>query len=229
VNADKLTVALLDDHTVVRESLADYLTHSGVTVLGQFGAADAFVESVLMQPPAVAIVDVMLEQADGRVSADGVQVIEVLRQKCGTTAPMVLSARRDDATVERCYAAGAAAYLYKLTATCELVLQTVHAVARGERFLPVRSFDGVLAGPLSGARPAGVLSRVTPREREVLAHLAQGHDNLKIAAELGITERTAKAHVASLYKKLGVENRPQLALLARDLLTIERFDLAPPA
>lgn len=62
-----------------------------------------------------------------------------------------------------------------------------------------------------------ILARVSAREREVLGHLSAGSDNLKIAAHLGISERTVKAHISALFKKLEVENRTQLAILALDL------------
>lgn len=66
-----------------------------------------------------------------------------------------------------------------------------------------------------GIPPAAALS---PRELEVLAHIRAGSDNLRIAAVLGITERTVKAHVHSLYRKLRVENRVQMALEAEGRL-----------
>ncbi|HVG60038.1 MAG TPA: helix-turn-helix transcriptional regulator, partial [Hyalangium sp.] len=59
-----------------------------------------------------------------------------------------------------------------------------------------------------------VLNSLTQREREVLAYVAGGADNLKIAAHLQIAERTVKSHVTQLYRKLGAENRTQLALRA---------------
>jgi DNA-binding NarL/FixJ family response regulator len=64
---------------------------------------------------------------------------------------------------------------------------------------------------------ADVLARLSPREREVLAHVACGEDNLTIAACLDITERTVRAHVSALYLKVGGENRAQLALRGREL------------
>ena len=67
------------------------------------------------------------------------------------------------------------------------------------------------------ARALGYAIELTLRERQVLGHLATGADNLKVAALLDITERTVRAHVSSLYRKLGCENRAELALLARDM------------
>ena len=65
--------------------------------------------------------------------------------------------------------------------------------------------------------PSPALDRLTPREREVLSHIANGADNLKVAAALGIAERTVKSHVTSLFRKIGAENRVELALAARGI------------
>jgi two-component system, NarL family, nitrate/nitrite response regulator NarL len=96
------------------------------------------------------------------------------------------------------------------------VVTAVKALARGERLLPaeLNPFTQPPQLPSSRGPSLGILS---DREREVLAYVAGGVDNLKIAAMLGISERTVKAHVSSLYRKLGSENRTQLALLAREL------------
>jgi DNA-binding CsgD family transcriptional regulator len=69
--------------------------------------------------------------------------------------------------------------------------------------------------PAPSAELRNQLARLTPRQREVLAHVGEGHDNLKIAALLGVTEYTVKAHLSALYHKLEVENRVELALLGR--------------
>jgi DNA-binding NarL/FixJ family response regulator len=111
---------------------------------------------------------------------------------------------------------GAAGYLHKLSANGDGVLAAVRAVATGSRFFPAAVAGDHLLEP-APARSGGPLSRLTAREREVLTFVAGGADNLKIASFLQITERTVKAHVSSLYRKLGSENRTQLALLARQL------------
>jgi two-component system, NarL family, nitrate/nitrite response regulator NarL len=98
----------------------------------------------------------------------------------------------------------------------EDLLIAIRATARGELCFPW----GAAPPPPSSAANTAVswkLQRLTPREREVLAHVAAGHDNLKIAALLNISERTVKSHVISVYRKLDAENRVQLALLAGQL------------
>ncbi len=78
-------------------------------------------------------------------------------------------------------------------------------------------FDGDDVPPVTPPQGSPALARLSEREREVLTYVAAGADNLKIAAHLGIRERTVKAHVSALFRKLDCENRTQLALLAREL------------
>jgi DNA-binding NarL/FixJ family response regulator len=100
-----------------------------------------------------------------------------------------------------------------MNVSCATVVEAVTRVARGERLVPPELFPGPASrAPESAVN--GVLGRLTPREREVLGFIASGADNLKIAACLSITERTVKAHITSIYRKLDVENRTQMAMLA---------------
>jgi DNA-binding NarL/FixJ family response regulator len=129
---------------------------------------------------------------------------------------LVLSGAWDPQLASQCYAAGASAYLCKLQVGREPLLATVRALGRGERRLP-DSLDELRRIDEEVRAHAAPLAHLTPRERDVLRHVAVGMDNLKVAAHLGITERTVKAHVCSLYRKLGVENRAEMALKGREL------------
>lgn len=106
--------------------------------------------------------------------------------------------------------------MVKSEVSTRAILEGVAAAARGERRVPLQALTN---GGLAASRPVQTAARqlvqLTPRERQVLSCIAAGHDNLKIGALLGIAERTVKAHVAALYRKLGAENRVQLALVAR--------------
>jgi DNA-binding NarL/FixJ family response regulator len=160
----------------------------------------------------VALVDLRLERADESVDS-GFRAVELLHDFHPGVRSLVLSANRETDVAERCFRAGASGYLCKMNVSCATVVEAVTRVARGERLLPPELFASPLA---QGAEAAGggVLGRLTPREREVLGFIASGADNLKIAACLNITERTVKAHITSIYRKLDVENRTQMAMLA---------------
>lgn len=217
----QIRVAILEDQRVMRESLAEVLEFQGIKVVVNSGDPNTFLARLGAEQPSVAIVDLTLESEDG-TQTDGLSILSEVHRWHPEVRTLVLSATRTPDIVERCYTAGAAGYLYKLNADTESVIQAVKAVARGERMIPFdflqstpRAMDSAPDDPSTKAR--NLLATVTSREREVLAYVASGADNLKIATHLQITERTVKAHVSSLYRKLGPENRAQLALLARQL------------
>jgi len=213
-------VGILEDQRVMRESLAEVLESAGFHVVANSGDPNAFLALLGSEQPGVAIVDLTLESEDGLSVTDGLSVVREIHRWHPEVRTLVLSATRSPEIVERCYAEGAAGYLYKLTADCDSVVAAVQAAARGERMIPfdfLQSRPAELLAQDSGPQARNLLATVTSREREVLAYVASGADNLKIATHLQITERTVKAHVSSLYRKLGPENRAQLALLARQL------------
>lgn len=208
-----LKVLLLEDHRIVRESLTSVLEANGVKVIGAYGDAPSFLANARKGEAEVALVDILLEGPSG----DGLSVLQALPGAAPNLRAVVLSASHDPGVVERAYQLGACAYLHKLDADCASIVSALRAAARGERVADGRAFEDALRRPPSRDAAAGPLGVLTDRERDVLACVASGADNLKIAAILAITERTVRAHVSSLYRKLGHENRAELAIFARDL------------
>ena len=217
-NEVEIRVAILEDQRVMRESLAEVLETNGCRVVANSGDPASFLSRLNQEQATVAIVDLMLESEDGLSVVDGLNVLREIHQWHPDVRTLVLSASRSPQTIERCYQDGAAGYLYKLNATVDSVVAAVKAVARGERLMPFQfgQSGGEPSRPAHSEQNNTLLS-LTAREREVLGYIAGGADNLKIATYLKISERTVKAHVSSLYRKLGPENRAQLALLARQL------------
>ena len=214
----EVRVAILEDQRVMRDSLAEVLETAGCKVVASSGDPNTFLARLNNEPPTVAIVDLMLESEDGLSVTDGMTVLREIHPGHPDVRPLGLSASRSPQTVERCYHEGAAGYLYKLTATVDSVVGAVQAIARGERLMPFQFVQGDGSEHRESVPEQNqALYSLTAREREVLGYIAGGADNLKIATYLHISERTVKAHVSSLYRKLGPENRAQLALLARQL------------
>lgn len=208
-----IRVGILEDQQVFMESLVSLFENSGMRVVAQCSSIEDFLASTQQQPPDVALVDLRLERHEHAGAADGLRAVELLHDFHPSVRPLVLSANRDAQLVERCFRAGASGYLCKLNIGCSGVVEAVERVARGERLVPPELFPmAPLHEDATGER--GALVRLTPREREVLGFIASGADNLKIAACLNITERTVKAHITSIYRKLDVENRTQMAMLA---------------
>ncbi|MGQ0507433.1 MAG: response regulator transcription factor [Myxococcaceae bacterium] len=212
----EIRAAILEDELLVRESLADVLEHSGISVVARYSDPIDFLRRVASYHPMVALIDLGLKRAADGGGMDGLAVLKQLRSSLPEVQALVVSGNRDVRMVEECYRAGAAGYLDKATAGSDSVVTAVKALARGERLMPadLNPFTQPPALPSSRGPSLGILS---DREREVLSYVAGGVDNLKIATLLSISERTVKAHVSSLYRKLGSENRTQLALLAREL------------
>jgi DNA-binding NarL/FixJ family response regulator len=210
----KLSIAILDDHAVIRDYLADVFRSEGAEVSLVAEEPEVFLHDLPARLD-VAVVDLCLLSPDGQEMKDGLEVLKSLHHRAPSVSVLVLSSDASREQIERCYREGAAGYLCKATADRRKLVEAVEAVRRGERVYPA----ALLNQPRPPSRSAtwrSALNQLTPREREVLAHVAAGHDNLKIAALLEITEHTVKAHMVSIYRKLKPENRVELALIARE-------------
>lgn len=211
-----LRIGILEDQQIFMDSLVTLFEISGVQVTVRSSTVEDFLARMRQQPPDVALVDLRLEHRETSEVSDGLRAVELLHDFYPQVRPLVLSGNREAAQVERCLRAGAAGYLCKQNVSSAELLEAVERVARGERLVPPELFPSpVQAEDMTPAR--GTLARLTSREREVLGFIASGADNLKIAVCLGITERTVKAHITSIYRKLDVENRTQMAMLACQL------------
>jgi two-component system, NarL family, nitrate/nitrite response regulator NarL len=212
------SVAILEDEAIFQELLASLVENAGMSIQHRSSSARDFLLSVASSPPQVAIVDLKLEDAVGRPTGDGLQVLAELSARLPSVKTVVLSATHDPASVSKCFDLGASAFVYKHQARCSDIIAAVQGASRGERMFPARTmeFSAAPSTPKEEER-SGALAGVTPKEHAVLRFVSGGVDNAVIAAHLNITERTVKAHLASLYRKLKCANRTQLALRAREL------------
>jgi len=199
-------VSLLDGQLLRADALARVLTDSGYTVVGRHTRTDSFLSGLSQEQPQIACVDVSLDD-------DGVGALAEARQFHPNLH--VLALGDGPGALDRCIAAGAAAYLDARTSVCNDVLHTLELLARGERAVSAQMLSTVFQ--VTRAPEHEQLRPLSARERQVLSWVSAGADNGDIAASLQITERTVKAHVSSLYRKFRQENRTQLALLARQL------------
>jgi DNA-binding NarL/FixJ family response regulator len=151
---------------------------------------------------------------------DGVEATRRIRRECPESRVIALTTFDDDETVFEGLRAGAAGYLLKDTPSEKLV-DAIHAAARGESFLEPSIAAKVLAefsrlAP-SAPAPPPLAEPLSERELDVLRLLASGATNREIAVALVIAEGTAKNHVTGILAKLGVRDRTQAALRAREL------------
>ena len=200
-------VSLLDGQQLRADALARVLADAGYVVVGRHSHADAFLSSLAQEQPQIACVDVALDDDDGLTALAEARQFHPNLQ--------VLALGDGSGALDRCIAAGAAAYLDARTSLCEDVVHTMELLVRGERAVSAHMLSTVFQA--TRAPEHEQLRPLSARERQVLSWVSSGADNGDIAQSLQITERTVKAHVSSLYRKLRQDNRTQLALLARQL------------
>jgi DNA-binding NarL/FixJ family response regulator len=218
--ADPIRVLVADDHAVVREGLRTFLAlQDGIEVVGEAADGEAAVREAERLRPDVVLMDLVMPRLDG------VGAMRELRQRLPGCRAIVLSSYADDDRILPAIQAGAAGYLLKNVEPRELA-RAVRAAHAGEALLDpsvAARVVSALAQPAVAApavaapavaAPAAAPERLTPREREVLALIARGMANKRIALELGVSEKTVKAHVGRVLAKLGVSDRTQAALLA---------------
>jgi DNA-binding NarL/FixJ family response regulator len=201
-----IRVVLVDDHAVLRAGLAQLLGVSGdIEVVGTASDGREALSVVEQVRPDVVLMDLQMPGTDGVAATRSIN-------EAGLGAEvLVLTSYSDGERIVAALDAGAVGYLLK-DAEPDEVLAGIRAVSRGESPLHPRA-----ARALLGARrqaPASDEVSLTPREQEVLSLVRQGLANKQIARRLGISERTVKAHLTSVFQRLGVEDRTQAALWA---------------
>jgi DNA-binding NarL/FixJ family response regulator len=201
-----IRVLLCDDHAVVREGLARLLERAdGIDVVGTAADGAEGVTAAVALRPDVVLMDLAMP------NVDGIAATRRIRAEAPGTGVVVLTSFSDATRIHDALDAGALGYLLKDAEAAEVV-RAIRAAARGESPLDPRVARAVLA---RGTTPAA-LSGMTAREREVLALLGTGLANKAIARRLGISEATVKAHLTRIFRQLGVTDRTQAAIWARE-------------
>ncbi len=209
-----ITVAIIDDHQLVRAGMRALLEAVGdVAVVAEAADGDSAVAVVLDAAPDVTLMDLSMPKTDG------VEATRRLRARGSSTRVVVLTSFADPVRVQAAVAAGAVGYLLKDSDPRDVVA-AVRQAAAGHVPLDPRVAQALLpgSGHSSGSSPHEPLS---PRESEVLALVAKGMANKQIARQLGISERTVKAHLGKVFRQIGVADRTSAALWAREHLTGE--------
>src|SRR5688572_28454277 len=206
-----ITIAIVDDHRVVGRSLQAYLeSFSDLRLVGVATTGEELLERLDEWRPQVVLQDLLLPGG-----IDGIETTQRLLARAPEVRIVALTASTDQARMMGVLRAGAVGYVRK-DAEPETLLAAVRAVARGRTFIDQLIGHRVL-------RTADATDDLTPRELEVLSHVALGESNKDIAAALDIGEETVKTHVRHVLAKLGAENRAQAAVraLARGVVSPE--------
>jgi DNA-binding NarL/FixJ family response regulator len=215
-NQAAIRVSILEGPWAAWQGLAEGLRGEGVQVSSVTRDVRLFLDGLGTDPPQVAVMDVEgdSEAAVGCSVTEGINLLREARKRRLEVRMLLLSAVSSPEIISQCFDEGASGYLFRAGLGTAAVASAIQSLVRGERLFPVQLLRNDFEHPPVTSPTASVLLALTQREREVLAYVAGGADNLKIAAHLQIAERTVKSHVTQLYRKLGAENRTQLALRA---------------
>ncbi|HEX5942057.1 MAG TPA: response regulator transcription factor [Anaerolineales bacterium] len=205
-----IRVMITDDHLIVREGLRLILeTADGIDIVGEASDGAECLQLVPECKPHVILMDLQMPRMDG------ITAIGHLRSEHPEIAIVILTTFNEDDLMIRGLQAGARGYLLKDT-NRENLLDTIQAAAKGETLLKPEILARVLSASMipRSISPNRSDSDLTDRELEVLQAASRGERNKEIAYKLGITERTVKAHLASIYQKFNVDSRAAAVAVA---------------
>ena len=206
-----IRVFLLDDHEIVRRGVRDLLeAESDIEVVGEASSAEQALRRVPALNPDVAVLDVRLP--DG----NGVTVCRDLRSQIPGLKCLMLTSFADDEAMLNAILAGASGYVLKQIRGTDLV-EAVRTVAAGGSLLDARTTSNVLERAQHKSTSSDPLTRLTEREKEILALIGEGLTNRQIGERLFLAEKTVKNYVSGLLAKLGMERRTQVAVLATEM------------
>lgn len=206
-----MRVLLIDDHALVRKGLEQLLMSRGIEVIASAGTGVEGIAFARDLAPDIILLDIKMPDMNG------LETLVQLRA-AGIEAPvLMLTMSRDETDLKAALRGGAQGYLLKDMDPEDLVPALQDAV-KGNNVV-AKELIGSLTRIVQGQQkkdlgPETLLSGLTPREQEILRHLAEGQSNKGIARALDITDGTVKLHVKSILRKLGVRSRVEAAVIA---------------
>lgn len=212
----RIRILLVDDQALFREGIRTILSlQPGIEVVGEAANGTEAVEQAQRLHPHVVLMDLRMPLLGG------VEATRRIHAQQPESRIIVLTTFDDDEEVFDALRAGAAGYLLK-DAPSETLVEAIRAAAQGGSFLQPSVAAKVVAEFARLSRPSAAPQKplaeaLSDREREVLRQLAAGKSNKEIAVALDIAEGTVKNHMTNILGKLGVQDRTQAALLAREL------------
>lgn len=209
----KMRLVLADDHTLVRESLREFLGRLDDEVVISEAADLAGAEAAAAEspPPDLIILDLVMPGMDGLAG------LRRMRERYPDIPIVVLSGSVNRGDIASAFSCGACGFVPK-TMGVKALLGALRLVLAGEKYIPPLMLDPGGEPAREAENPlADRLAILTPREQEVLNLLMRGLPNKAIARELGGAEITVKVHLKSIFRKLDVANRAQAIIAAQKL------------
>jgi len=209
-------ILLVDDHALVRAGMKSLLREiEGVEVVAEASDGAEALRLALQERPDVVLMDIAMK------GMNGLDAAARLREQLPAAKVIVLSMHTSEEYVLLALRAGAAGYLIKDSATSELEV-ALKAVSRGETYLSPAISRQVVEGYVQRVGAAAVPDPLTPRQREVLKHVAEGRSTKEIAYELKLSVKTVETHRAQIMERLGIRDVAGLVRYAM------RAGLVPP-
>ncbi len=212
LSGQKIRIAIADDHTIFRDGLHKLLSlETDFEVCAEAKDGSEVLEVLRQSEPDILLLDLKMPGLDGIAALQRIQ-----NQKLKTKV-IVLTASDDEGEYVQAMKYGTSGIVLKQTAT-ELLIKSIRKVHGGEIWLDAKTTAAVMrqfaapgdvGGPRERERP-----RLSNREREIVALVAQGFKNKEIAERMFISEQTVKNHLHNIFDKLGVSDRLELALYA---------------
>jgi DNA-binding NarL/FixJ family response regulator len=194
------SILLADDHALVRSGVRLLLEQmAGLSIAGEAANGREALELVAQLRPDVALVNISMPEMNG------IELTQRIAKQHPRTRVIILSLHDEDEYVRRAFSAGAVGYVVKRAARDELEL-AIRAVARGGVWLDPSISKPIVDALVRGESPPTSFELLTPRQREVLQLIAEGHSTKKIAEELSLSVKTVETHRAQLMRRLEVDN-----------------------
>jgi DNA-binding NarL/FixJ family response regulator len=210
---DSIRIAIVDDHQMLIEALALVIAKEpGLKMVGSVNTCAAAVELVQNHAPDILLLDVSLPDGDGLAQ------VPQLQAACPTMQILVLTSLADESTLLRAVEVGVGGFVGKHRPVAE-VFAAIRQAYEGEIVMPSNLLINLLTRRQAPAAPRPVNTQpefepLTAREREILAHTAQGKTGAVIAEELNISLMTVRTHLRNLMSKLNVHSRLEAVAFA---------------
>jgi DNA-binding NarL/FixJ family response regulator len=208
--ADRLRIAIIDDHPLFREGVVHTLRSARVLdIVGEGATADDAVRIAKQELPDILLLDVSMP-------GGGIEAARSIARVCPIVKMIMLTVSESEDDVAQALEAGAKGYVLKGTSGSEL-LKTMFAISRGESYVSPGLAARLLTHHVVRQEPAQppALPELTEREAQILAQVAKGLTNKEIARALSLSEKTVKHHMTNVMQKLQVRNRVEAAIMFR--------------
>jgi len=207
----RLSVVIVDDHTLFRTGLQELLASRDISVVAMTGRPQEAEALVVEHQPDIVLLDLRMKEMTG------LEVLKAIRAVLPEQRVVILTTSVEEQDLLEALRLGAVGYLLKDTEP-DTLAEMLQQACQGEMVI-AQDMTKLLAKAVSSPKPEVPKKPIdsynlTPREMDILKHVAKGESNREIAESLGIVDGTVKLHVRAVLKKLGVQSRVQAAVLA---------------